>query len=516
MLDRVAGVQERFIFFWKKKKANGVLPHKQTIWRIIVPMKPSRKYSKMFKLVFILTILFSIYLPAFSAESRAEELILPGILKPEILQLTSGKSIVLKSSERFSRVSIAAPEIASYILLSPQEIYITGKTAGATSLILWENKHVSASYEIHVEYDISRLKQKMHEMLSSEKDLRVFATHDSITLAGSISSTAKLAQAVALAESYAPEGKVSNLLQVNGVHQVMLEVRVAEISRSLTKRLGINFSYVKEGQFGIGTLGGLTQLIPPSQADIGGEVFGIAVSPAVNAILRFESGSATWTGLIDALKEDGLLKILAEPTLIAMSGQTATFLVGGEFPVPVPQGLGTVAIEFKPFGVGLSFSPTVLSENRITIEVAPTVSELDFSTAVRVEGFVVPGLSTRTASTVIELADGQSFAIAGLLRETIKDEMSKYPVLGNIPILGALFRSREFQKNETELVIIATPHLVKPLDMAKQTLPTDFYVEPDDVELYLLGLMEGKEKGQSVEVKGELEGDFGHAVAKPK
>jgi pilus assembly protein CpaC len=357
----------------------------------------------------------------------------------------------------------------------------------------------------------------MHEMLSDEKDLRVYATHDSITLSGSISSTDRVTQAMALAKSYAPEGKVNNLLKVGGVHQVMLEVRVAEMSRSLTKRLGINFSYVKGGEFGIGTLGGLTQLVPARESAIGGlGDIGIAVSPAVNAILRFESGSATWTGFIDALKEDGLIKILAEPTLIALSGQTATFLVGGEFPVPVPQGLGTVAIEFKPFGVGLSFSPTVLSANRITIEVTPTVSELDFSTAVRVEGFVVPGLSTRTAATVIELADGQSFAIAGLLRETIKDEVSKYPLLGEIPVLGALFRSRAFQKNETELVIIATPHLVKPLDMRKQTLPTDFYVEPSDTELYLLGSMEGKEKdqNQSSGLDGELEGDFGHAMPK--
>jgi pilus assembly protein CpaC len=471
----------------------------------------------MCKAVVIFAILFSIYLPAISAESQAEELILPGILKPEILQLTSGKSMVLKSSERFKRVSMAAPEIASYILLSPQEIYITGKTAGATSLILWENKHVSAIYEIHVEYDISRLKQKMHEMLSEEKGLRIFGTHDSITLAGNISSASKLAQAMALAKSYAPEGKINNLLQVGGVHQVMLEVRVAEMSRSLIKRLGVNFNYVRGGEFGIGTLGGLTQVVPPLDSEIGtGGPFGIAISPAVNAILRFESGSTTWTGFIDALRDDGLVKILAEPTLIALSGQTANFLVGGEFPVPVPQGLGTVAVEFKPFGVGLSFSPTVLSANRITMEVAPTVSELDFTTAVRLEGFLVPGLSTRRTSTVIELADGQSFAIAGLLRETIRDELSQYPVLGNIPILGSLFRSREFQKNETELVIIATPHLVKPLDMAKQTLPTDFYIEPNDMELYLLGLMEGREKDEPSEIKGELEGDFGHAVAKPK
>jgi pilus assembly protein CpaC len=178
----------------------------------------------------------------------------------------------------------------------------------------------------------------------------------------------------------------------------------------------------------------------------------------------------------------------------------------------VPQGLGTVAIEYKPFGVGLSFTPTVLSDKRINIDVTPEVSELDFSTAVQFQGFVVPGLSARRASTVVELADGQSFAIAGLLKETVRDAISKFPGLGDIPILGAMFRSREFQKNETELVIIATPHLVKPLDMAKQALPTDYYREPNDTEIYLLGVMEGQGGNRPEALKGKLEGDFGHAM----
>jgi len=240
---------------------------------------------------------------------------------------------------------------------------------------------------------------------------------------------------------------------------------------------------------------------------------GLFVSPAVNALFRFNKQGADWTGFIDALREDGLVKILAEPTLIALSGQNANFLAGGEFPIPVPQGLGSVAIEYKPFGVGLSFTPTVLSEDRLSIEVVPEISELDFGTALRIEGFVVPGLSTRRASTVVELADGQSFAIAGLLRETVRDSLAKYPVLGEIPVLGMLFRSREFQKNETELVIIVTPHLVKPLDAAKQPLPTDYYREPDFVEFYIEGLMEGREKKQPLERTGEFDGEFGHAVS---
>ena len=440
------------------------------------------------------------------------------IMPSGTIQLVTGKSVVLKSARPVKRVSIADPEIADLVMLSAKEIYITGKTSGVTNLTLWQNGTISEVYDLEVSFDISRLKQKLNEMLPEEKELRVIASHNSVTLSGRVSNAASLSQAMALAEAYAPgkgkeKQKVNNLVEVGGVHQVMLEVRIAEMSRSLIKRLGVNFSYINGDDFGVSTLGGLTQLVKPDLANIAsGGPFGLFVTPSVNALFRFQSGNSTWTGFVDALKQDGLVKILAEPTLITLSGQSADFLAGGEFPVPVPQGLGTVAIEYKPFGVGLSFTPTVLSSNKINIKVTPEVSELDFSTARLVEGFLVPGLSTRRASTVIELGDGQSFAISGLLKETVRDNVQKYPLLGDIPILGALFRSREFQKNETELVIIATPHLVKPLNMAKQTLPTDFYVEPNDVELYLLGLMEGKPKNQPDSARGNFDGEFGHAV----
>jgi len=465
--------------------------------------------------IIIMYVLSLVLLLGFSAISRAADSVPPEIEKPKKLQLVVGKSIILKSPKPVKRVSIADPEIAAFILLSPKEIYITGKTSGITNLTLWQNKKISVIYDLEVDYDISRLKQKLHEVLPLEKEIRVIATHDSITLSGRISGAANLSQAMALAEAYAPKGNVRNLLQVAGVHQVMLEVRVAEMSKSLIKRLGVNFSYNRGGDFGLSSLNGLAQLVKPSDANLASGPLGLFVSPAVNALFRFSKGSATWTGFVDALKEDGLVKILAEPTLIALSGQTAHFLAGGEFPIPVPQGLGTIAIEYRSFGVGLSFTPTVLSEDKISIKVAPEVSELDFSIALSIAGVVVPGLSTRKASTVVELADGQSFAIAGLLKETVRDRLSKFPLLGDIPVLGALFRSRAFQKNETELIIIVTPHLVKPLDSAKQTLPTDFYIEPDDTEIYILGLMEGWEKNQPSTVRGELDGEFGHGMPYP-
>jgi pilus assembly protein CpaC len=457
--------------------------------------------TKTSALVFILVLLI---FPTISLASSAVEL---QTIEGKKLILASGKSIVLQSAEPVSRVSIAAPEVADFLVLSSNEIYITGKAAGSTNLTLWQNKKLVAVYDLEVVYDLSRLKQQMHEILPDEEALQVMGTNDSITLAGKISSAVNLSKAVALAKSYVPEGKVNNFVEVGGVHQVMLEVRIAEMSRSLTRRLGINFAAQKGDQFGVSLLGGLTQL---QDSIVAAEP--LLASPAVNALFRFDSGDYTWTGLIDALKEDGLVKILAEPTLTTMSGQSANFLAGGEFPVPVPQGLGTVGIEYKPFGVGLVFNPTVLNKEKISIQVTPEVSELDFSNAAVIEGFVTPGITTRRASTTVELGDGQSFAIAGLLRETILTDVSKFPILGDIPILGTLFQSKSFQKRKTELVIIVTPHLVKPLDMAKVSLPTDFYIEPSATEFYLFGKIEGSEKNRPAAAGGTLDGEFGHSM----
>jgi pilus assembly protein CpaC len=452
---------------------------------------------------------------------------------PQKLNLMVGKSLVIDTPAAIKRVSLANPDIADTVVISPRQIYLTGKAAGTTNLTLWgADDRVSSIFDVAVSADLSLLKEKLQEILPRE-NIKVIAAHDSITLSGEVSSTANLSQAVALTEAFAPK-KVVNLTQVAGVHQVMLEVRVAEISRSLARRLGFNFSAVTEsGGFGVSLLNNLSAVVRPTDALLLPTAnpalapFAQAFSNSVNALFRFHKGDTTWTGFIDALKENGLVKVLAEPTLVTLSGQEAQFLAGGEFPYPVPQDFNVVTITFKPFGVGLGFTPTVLSNDRISIRVAPEVSDLDFSTAVILQGFVVPGLTTRRASTVIELADGQSFAIAGLLRETVRESVAKFPVLGDIPILGALFRSTSFQKNETELIIIVTPHLVKPLDMAKQTLPTDQYIEPNDFEWYLLGLLEGlgpaptpgRERGQVKDVPlallrrtGGLEGEFGYII----
>jgi pilus assembly protein CpaC len=425
------------------------------------------------------------------------------------LNLVAGKSILLKTEQPVTRITLANPEVADFVLLSPRELYITGHTAGATNMTLWQDKDNYQLIDVEVGFDVSGLKQSINDTLPEETDLYITSARDSVTLMGRVSSASNLAHVMSLAQSYAPKEKIVNLLNVGGVQQVMLEIRVAEMQRNVAQSIGVNFNYITEsGKFFVHQLGGLATV-----DTITSPVTSLTstFSSSVNALFNFDNNGTNWNVFIDALKADGLAKVLAEPTLIALSGESASFLAGGEFPIPVPDEDG-IGIEYKEFGVALSFTPVVLSDNRINIRVRPEVSELDYASGVELSGYIVPGLTTRKAETVIELADGQSFAIAGLLRENTRDAISKYPLLGDIPILGALFRSRSYQKAETELVIIATPRLVKPYDASKQVLPTDFYNEPDDVDIYLLGVMEGKGGKKAKGIQGELDGDFGHAM----
>ncbi|CBK41836.1 putative Pilus assembly protein CpaC [Nitrospira defluvii] len=429
--------------------------------------------------------------------AQAHEVASPDIQTrvPRSLSLITGKSLVLDSPIPFSRASIANPDIADTLVLSPKQLYVIGKAAGTTNLTLWDAEgSVYALYDLAVSPDLTRLKEHLHQLFPDENDLQVMAAHDRLTLTGTVSSATHVSEAVDVAETYARQ-KVINLLRVGGLHQVMLEVRVAEMERTLLRRLGVNLAAASGGQsFGVSSLKNLATVLPPtdpSAALVAGPV-GLGVSQAVNALLRFQTGSTSWTGFIDALKEENLVKVLAEPTLVALSGQEAHFLAGGEFPIPVPQAFGVTTIQFKKFGIQLNFNPVVLSPTRISVTVAPEVSDLDFANGLSLQGFVVPAITTRRASTVVELEDGQSFAVAGLLRDTVRETVSKFPVLGDIPILGALFRSSSFQKNETELVIIVTPHLVTPVTEAELPLPTGQYLEPDDVDFYLMGRLQSR------------------------
>ena len=444
------------------------------------------------------------------------------------LELTSGKSKVLDLPVAIKRASLANPEVADTVVLSPTQLYLTGKTTGITNLTLWnESGKMMGMYDVVIAPDLSRLKENIHKTFPEEKSILVTSSHDHITLSGTASNANSLSRALSIAEAYAPK-KVINSMQLGGVQQVMLEVRVAEMNRELIKRLGINFSSMGPNEFGVSLLGGLTSLTGFTNPGVGGGAATVttAVTQAIQGVFGFHTGSLSWTGFIDALKEEDLLKVLAKPTLVALNGQEAAFLAGGEFPIPVPQAFGLVTIQFKKFGVGLVFTPNIMDSKHISLNVAPEVSELDFTNALRTQGFTIPAITTRRATTTIELADGQSFAIGGLMRDNVRESVKKVPFLGEIPILGALFRSSSFQKDESELLIIVTPHLVKPLDMTTQTLPTDYYVEPNDFEFYFMGFPEkggfGGKVGQrspAAEVLsnrvtnlGAMEGQVGHIV----
>ena len=439
----------------------------------------------------------------------------------ERFELGVGKSKVVDLTTSIKRASLANPEVADTVVLSPKQIYLTGKAIGVTTLTLWkENGELFSAFDVRVTPDLSQLREQLHKILPDEQGLLVTATHDHVTLSGTISNLARQSRALEVAEPYAPK-KVVNMLQVGGAQQVMLEVRVAEMDRNLIRQIGVNMSGVGQGcNYVVTSLNNITTLSCPITA--GGPLSHL-VTGAVNALVRFQTGDITWTGFIDALKQEDAIKVLAKPTLVAISGQEAQFLSGGEFPFPIPQAFGVITIQYKKFGVGLSFTPTVLTNNRISMAVSPEVSELDFSNSLQIQGFNVPTITTRRATTVVELADGQSFAIAGLLRDNVRESVAKFPVLGDIPVLGALFRSSRYTKNQTELVIIVTPHYVKPIDVAQLALPTDTFVEPNDWEFYMMGWTDGlgyasparqSRDGQVAEsaVSGRLDGNFGHMV----
>ncbi|MDH3346637.1 MAG: type II and III secretion system protein family protein [Desulfobulbaceae bacterium] len=438
-----------------------------------------------------------------------------------IIEVVQNKLVTIKLSKNvLAGAQVADESVAELVVREvhvPNWLTLRAKKVGTTQLTLWEKDNADSqasiieTFDIIVLPDVAGLKKSLHEIFPNE-DIRVTTSNELVILSGTISGGEKLAKAVSLAEKYNPE-KIINMLQVGGIQQVMLEVRVAEMSKNLGRRLGINFAATGGTSLGLTMLDDLVNL--PAKGWPGNP---LAVGDKVNALVSFFGSGEVLTFFFDAMKEEGLLKILAEPTLIALSGQKASFLAGGEIPVPIPDNDG-IGITWKPFGVALNFTPVVLGSNRISMKIAPEVSELDYSRSLRVGGYVVPALDTRRVSTVVELRDGQSFAVAGLLKNHVRENIHKFPILGDIPVLGALFRSSEFQKSETELVIIVTPHLVKPLDMEKQPLPTDSFIEPDGFEFLMLGALEGQVPSEEQEAELQptgqqsgFDGDFGYII----
>jgi pilus assembly protein CpaC len=430
----------------------------------------------------------------------------------QIVRLKVGHSKVLRTPFALNRISVADPDIADLILISEREIYVNALAPGVTNISMW-GKSRFTSTTVMVEADLTLLKEKLHQILPKEK-IGVEAAGDSIVLSGEATGPVAQSTAMALALPYAggKKDKVVNLMHVGGVQQVMLEVRIAEINRTVAQQIGINFTAVTpSGNFGVNQLNSLASITAlartinpalspqPGSGDSGapGTVFSQALSTNLAAMAGWKAGGVLWTVFLNLLKQNNLGRVLAEPNLVTTSGQKASFLAGGQYPYPVPQtsGGGTaITIQFQPYGVQLEFTPTVLDDNKIAIKVHPIISELDYTNAVTTANFVVPGLRSREMNTQVEVRDGQTFSIAGLLSDTSRNVINKFPVLGDIPVLGALFRSTNYQKNETELVALVTSHLVKPIPPGATRLPTDKYIEPSDVDIYLLGLEQGRQK----------------------
>ncbi len=477
---------------------------------------------------------------AFTANAQEAE-VQPAIVGDGNFTVPLYKSRILPLETAASRVSVGNPDIADILILRASQIYILGKDLGTTNVFLWDKNDVLiGAVEIVVTHDLQSLKKKLHDLLPNES-IEVHSAQRNIILSGNVSNVTNMAAALKIARGYfarftavdstefeqetgggtaeSSAGEVINLMAIGGIQQVMLEVKVAEISRTELRRLDMRFNAILQGSdrwnFG-GVNGGAT--FPDAVSADGLRVpvfenaapFGPAVDEFAPNDLFIENqglfaslltSNALFNVAFDAAKENGLAKILAEPTLTTQSGQEAEFLAGGEFPIPVPQGVNGITIEFKEFGVGVKFLPVVLDSKRINLKLNINVSELvsGNTVGINVDGvtsnFLIPSLTKRSAIATVELADGQTIGIAGLINENMREVVTKFPGLGDIPGIGALFRSQEYIKGETELLILVTPHLARPLGRDNIRLPTDGFAEPSELEWFMRGRLEGKTGG---------------------
>lgn len=411
------------------------------------------------------------------------------------LRVPMNRAVVVETERSFAELSIANPGIADISTLSDQSIYVLGKAPGRTTLtILGVDGGLMSNVEVQVTPDIAEFRERLRQILPNEK-IEVRTANDGIVLSGTVSTPARLDAAFQLAQRYAPE-RVSNLMSVGGTQQVMLKVRFAEMQRGVGKSLGgsvrINGS---RGSLATGSFATPT-----------------ASSPAGQLGFRIGGGSLTAQVLLEALETQGMARTLAEPNLTALSGQEASFLAGGEYPIPVLED-GNVTIQYKPFGVELEFTPRVLDDNVINLALDAAVSSLDGTNTVSIGGTVVNAFRRRETQTTVELRDGESFAIAGLLEDDFRANSTAVPWLSELPILGALFRSANYQRSQTELVIIITVHLVTPTRGEALMLPTDRVRPPSERELFLNGRMSSRGGGAVGEVaRQEFGGSYGYVM----
>lgn len=400
-------------------------------------------------------------------------------MKIGTVKVAQGTSETMKVDTSFSDIVVGDPDIADVVPLTDKSLYVLGKKLGRTSVSIYSlDKQLLGVLDVEVSYDSREMASELKQRLPGSK-IKVSSVNGRILLTGSVPDAVTLDQAVLIAKQFGPEVVAS--INVDRSQQVMLEVRFMEVSRSAGRELSSRFSVTGPGYSATTGFAGLQ-----SGASSFGTISGSIISGGVNATLA-----------IRALEDQGLARRLAEPNLVALSGDTASFLAGGEFPFPVQSGDGgQVSIEFKKFGVGLSFTPTVLKDGLINLKIEPEVSELDNTQGVSIGGVSVPGLIVRRANTTVELKDGQSFAMAGLLQSVNSSDLSQLPWIGNIPILGALFRSTSFQRRETDLVIMVTPRLVRPAVPGQVIAsPLDTTKRANDAELFLAGQTEVPRRG---------------------
>lgn len=395
--------------------------------------------------------------------------------------------VLMRTEAAFKEVRVANAEIADVVVLTDKSFQVMGKTSGKTNVMLYDaQKRLVDIVDVTVGFDVAGLKKSLFETFPRDK-IEVRNMAGGVYLSGDVSTDSVSRQAEKIAQAYAPN-RVTNGLSIRDSHQVMLEVRFVEATRDAVKELGIGLLTQRAGDFAFQS--------------------GSAIaSPVLSGVLQGGFGRATLDTSIEALEEKGIIRTLAEPNLVSMSGETASFLAGGEFPIPVSADNNQIAIEFRQFGVGLSFTPTVLDDGIINLKVAPEVSQLDNTNSVRIGGIEVPALRVRRANTTIELRNSQSFAIAGLLQNESSNRKTQTPWIGDVPVLGSLFRSTRYQKAETELVIIVTPRLVQPAsDISELASPLDRLSIPGDMESFIGGALEGP-----VADSGGLSGNYGYA-----
>lgn len=396
--------------------------------------------------------------------------------EPQTLHLLVGRSLVITSPARIKRVSLADPEIAEALVVSPTQVLVNGRKPGGVSLLVWDETDQSQAFEVSVDIDVLGLSQKIHEVFPSE-NVHIDTSKDVVILSGKVSSAAVADKILEVVKGSA---KVTSMMEVPAppTGEILLQVRFAEVDRTALLELGVNilgtglgktpFS-ITTGQFGSVSAPAITDTFPIRAGGVQ-PVQGTSTQTFPNALNIFLWNPNIHLGAaIQALQNKNVFQILAEPNLLTESGKEAKFLAGGEFPYPTVQSVGSggggnaVTIQFKEFGIRLSFIPILTADGTIHLKVSPEVSTLDFSNGVIISGFSLPALSTRRVESEMNLADGQTFAIAGLVDNRVTELWSKIPGIGDIPVLGNLFKSKSFNKTKNELLVIVTPHIVKPL-----------------------------------------------------